>query len=637
MIFPVNPMTSSITSSISIPVALIGAVAQFGLGLLLLAFFSRMPDYGGHRALIKAWMWVWLAYVLCTVGEALTAIQLLTGTELLPMTASVVGVTLALPFRWLFLSLVVAAAWQSGGQRVTGSRYQSMILAVPTVAFLLSLSLQQGLLLTLELLAVPMILFAGIQLVVRSKNEQRNRGLATLAVAMFGFALLRVPQLLIETTLKPGWVSFELDNMITMISPWADLISLVVLASGVVLLILQDSVIQASDERETFERKVAEAEKMVAMGRVMSGVAHELNNPLSVVLGQAEQLAEKGSEGDAAKSSVELIHQNAIRARHIVRDLLTFVRRPQDSSEATALRPLVDSILRLQSAFLREREVKLEVDIPESITVHGSPVALEQVFGNLIDNAVFAAGVRGTVWLRATTDGDSVELRVEDSGAGVAEEHLDRLFEPFFTTKSIGQGTGLGLSLAKGILEQHGGTLVFENRPREGVGASMIARMPLPRDGDVLRQSADGGTGSTQDDWRQIGRKSGVLVVDDEPAVRSTIVRILGAWDWSAREASSVDEALVVLRGLADEDLPAAILCDMKMPEKDGAEFYKILEETHPALSHRMVFVTGNALEAGTAEFLAKSGRQVVEKPFTIEELAQALERSIGALVVAEG
>jgi two-component system NtrC family sensor kinase len=381
----------------------------------------------------------------------------------------------------------------------------------------------------------------------------------------------------------------------------------------------------AEAERERFERRVAESEKMLAIGRVVSGVAHELNNPLAVVLGQSEQLVD-GASAEELRDGLRLINEQAHRARHIVRDLLAFVRPREDRREPVDLAELARRVLASQEGEARSHGVTMSIEVPAiPPVVLADRLGLEQVVVNLIDNAMDAAGSGGQVRVLVGREDGRGCLTVEDDGVGVPDAICDRIFEPFFTTKPTGQGTGLGLAVSLGLLEHLGGSLVLENHPAAGIGARFVVRLPSASEHET--SAATGSRASTVAPTTVSvpeGLQPVVLVIDDEPAVRSTLARIFTRWGWTVREEGDAAEAL---RRLGTDGEPAVILCDLKMPGMSGSEFYASLQARAPALATRVVFVTGDVVEPDTAQFLATAGRDVVEKPFTIAEIARTVEQ----------
>ncbi|MGH7522838.1 MAG: ATP-binding protein, partial [Gemmatimonadales bacterium] len=252
----------------------------------------------------------------------------------------------------------------------------------------------------------------------------------------------------------------------------------------------------------------------------------------------------------------------------------------------------------------------------------------EQILVNLIDNGLDAAGPEGSVHVSVATAGTHVEIVVEDSGHGAAPDVVRRVFEPFFTTKGPGQGTGLGLAVSRELAENHGGTLTFLNRPGPGIGARLVLAFPAGRAGvlpDVARVSAPFPSPPAPSE----SAGAGVMLIDDERAVRATLSRMFDRAGWHVREADGGAAALLWLLNAADADTPAVILCDLKMPGMSGQEVYDRVLEARPVLAPRFIFVTGDVVESISNGFIADSGRDVVEKPFTIAEIADAVDRVI--------
>ncbi|HEY4102060.1 MAG TPA: ATP-binding protein [Gemmatimonadales bacterium] len=379
-------------------------------------------------------------------------------------------------------------------------------------------------------------------------------------------------------------------------------------------------------EREEFERKMAESEKMMAIGRVVSGVAHELNNPLAVVLGESEQLAETAPGGEV-RTGLRMIHEQANRARHIIRDLLAFVRHRDDQREEINPVHLVERTVATLRPVAEARSVTLTADIPDRMhAIRVDPAAIEQVLVNLIDNAFDAVPAGGAVRVRIRIAGDRVELIVDDTGPGIPDELVGKVFEPFYTTKETGRGPGLGLSVSFGIAEQHDGSLRLENRPASGIGARFI--LSLPSAGPVADTTPAMKRPFPSPPLRD-GKAAEVMLIDDEPAVRATLAKLFARTGWQVRQAASGHEAIEWLAQVSDSDAPVVILCDLKMPGMGGQEFHREISRTRPALAKRVIFVTGDAVESVSSGFIAASGCQVVEKPFTVAEIARAVSTTV--------
>ncbi len=234
--------------------------------------------------------------------------------------------------------------------------------------------------------------------------------------------------------------------------------------------------------RET-ERALRQAEKLATVGQLISGVAHELNNPLSAILLFAEELLGSERPEDEAEA-LTIIAQQAQRSRGIVRDLLAFVRSRDVTRAPVCAETMLLRIARTLSPQICELGAELHVDVTARETIHVDQTGIEQVVTNLVMNAAQAAGRGGNVWLTGNEEPNGFAIVVEDDGPGIPASVLPQIFDPFFTTKPMGQGTGLGLSVSMGIVQQHGGTIVAENRGTDGGmsprGARLTVRLPAP-------------------------------------------------------------------------------------------------------------------------------------------------------------
>jgi len=402
-------------------------------------------------------------------------------------------------------------------------------------------------------------------------------------------------------------------------------------ASGGVA-IIRDLTVQEQEraERERFERQVAESEKMLAIGRVVSGVAHELNNPLMVVLSQSEQLGFVRHDAET-ESGIRMIKEQALRARHIVRDLLAFVRPAPRVPAPMDLVELAEDMTAVQAPRAGGRGCQIVLRVPtERVVVLADRLGMEQVVTNLIENAVDATGAGGTVTVAVVSHGTNGELTVEDSGGGVEVQHLDQIFEPFFTTKGVGQGTGLGLPVSRGLVEQVGGTMRLENRPAQGIGARFVVSFPLTDPLTLVSpvpEQEQAAAGMPQVVRGPDGAVLPVVIIDDQPAVRRTMRAIFERWQWPVVVLESSPEALTFLTSPdVGPHSAAVIVCDLRMPILSGQELFRQVAATMPELAERFVFVTGDVVEPETAAFLTEVGQPVVEKPFTFEELSRAVQ-----------
>lgn len=368
---------------------------------------------------------------------------------------------------------------------------------------------------------------------------------------------------------------------------------------------------RSAEELSRQREKVHQREKLAALGSLLAGVAHELNNPLSVVVARSVMLEEQGDP--ATRTAAIKIRTAAERCARIVRTFLAMARQQPPERASVRIADVVEAALEITGYALRTNGIEVELDLGVGIPrISADRDRLHQVLMNLIINAQQALQERPSPrrlavnsWYDATAD--TVCLRVSDNGPGIPQELRTRIFEPYFTTKPTGVGTGVGLSVSLGIVEAHGGSLTVDC-PVSG-GAAFTVVLPAGT------EPAVGATMRTVE-LRQVDRRS-ILIVDDEAEVRETLAEILGRAGHRVITAASGREALQRL-GEARYD---AIMTDMRMPELDGRDLYREIERRWPEQARRVVFVTGDTLTTSLREFAAQCGRPVIEKPFLPSEV----------------
>jgi PAS domain S-box-containing protein len=407
---------------------------------------------------------------------------------------------------------------------------------------------------------------------------------------------------------------------------------------GGFVLILRDRTdrVLFEEERERARAQLAQTARLETIGRMVSGVAHELNNPLTAILAFAQDLlGQSRNPGDT--EALTTIVQQSQRCRAIVLDLLTFARSKRDDREPVSPLAVVRRVLPAVERQATAREVRLEVQVSNDLPrLEASPSGMEQVLTNLVVNAIQAVRPGGRVTVKAKVADRFLLLTVEDDGPGIPPEVMPRLFEPFFTTKGPGEGTGLGLSVSHAIVEQHGGTLTAENRNPGERGARFTVRLPymdrrsaarttpeLPRT-DVL--PAAPGT--------ERARRR-VLVVDDEGPIRVAIRRYLERKGWVVEEAGDGRQALELL-GLDPDSRPRtdfydAIVTDLKMPGLSGIELHDRLAAVSPESVAKLVMITGDTASPDAAEFVGRLRQPLIQKPFDMRTLADLLDRIVPA------
>jgi signal transduction histidine kinase/CheY-like chemotaxis protein len=365
-------------------------------------------------------------------------------------------------------------------------------------------------------------------------------------------------------------------------------------------------------ERREMQLRVQTNDRMVALGTLASGVAHEINNPLAYVLTNVELAQSQAREGDVEGVTRHLAEASeaCVRAAKIVADLKGFSQSP-GSTTAVNLRAVVDSSRRMMSHLLVDRRV-FRCSVASDVWVRADETKLCQVVLNLLLNAAEAcvgAGAEAVIDVSSNLHAQSVVLRVEDTGVGMPEPVVSRIFDPFFSTKGPRQGTGLGLSISHRIVQQLGGSIEVESR--EGLGSTFLVELPIaasPGDEPAVAEST------------HRKERARVLIVDDEPGLAEAFGMSLPRHDTSI--ATSGVEALAAL----DAGVFDVIVCDMSMPEMDGPQLHEALQQSDPDMAARMVFVTGGAFTTEAHEFLRDRADVTLYKPASAKALAELVE-----------
>jgi two-component system NtrC family sensor kinase len=369
-----------------------------------------------------------------------------------------------------------------------------------------------------------------------------------------------------------------------------------------------------TQERE-MRLRLMESDRLAAVGELVAGVAHEVNNPLSSISAFA-QLLLRDELTPAHRESIEVIRSETMRASQVVKDLLTFARRSEPQREPLDLNAVVARTLRLRQYQFAEASVRVEQELaPELPAVLGDARQLQQVCLNLVTNAVHAMAEKGggTLTLRSSHAGGNVMLEVIDTGPGINPGARAHIFEPFFTTKGEGEGTGLGLSVSYGIVKAHGGAIeVVESGP-----GGTTFRVSLPA------VSAQADPRSTPAAALPVLRSplAGIrlLFVDDEPALRSGMEAFGRLRGFTVLTAVDGAEALSRTRAPGVD----AVVCDLRMPGMDGYAFHDQLRAERPGLAARTVFVTGDVVSNETRDTVLR--QPVLAKPFSFDQVEEAV------------
>jgi PAS domain S-box-containing protein len=378
--------------------------------------------------------------------------------------------------------------------------------------------------------------------------------------------------------------------------------------------------VRADAELQVQRETLYQRERLAAMGSLLAGVAHELNNPLAVVVGRSIMLEEMATE-PRVRSGLQKVRIAADRCARIVKTFLAMARERGQNKTSVKVEEIIEAALDVVDYSLRTTDIEVTRDFaPDLPTLYADADQLHQVFMNLFVNAqqalAAAPGPRG-LRIEASTcaDGLSVRVVVSDSGPGIPADVRARIFDPYFTTKAIGKGTGVGLSISQGIVEAHHGMLLEQSDP--GAGARFVLTLPVAR-ADDLQGPPRPVAQYTAPELEQ--RR--VLVVDDDEEVRETLAEILVRTKHEVDLCASGSAAAAQLE-ISDYDV---IISDLRMQDGDGPALYRELVAHWPHLVERLVFVSGDDLSADLRRFLAEVGRPLIAKPFTpaTVELAMA-------------
>jgi PAS domain S-box-containing protein len=379
------------------------------------------------------------------------------------------------------------------------------------------------------------------------------------------------------------------------------------------------------DETRDIYHQLLQAEKMAALGQTISGVAHELNNPLATILSWAERLSDRPTVDEAVRRGLETILSESERAARIVRNLLTFARKRQTTRAMVDVNQVVRETLALRAYEQRVTNVSvidaLAAGLPQ---VFADGHQIQQVLLNLIINAeqaMLSSTGRGILVARSWHDApnESVIVEINDDGPGIPDEVQPKIFDPFFTTKEVGKGTGLGLTVAYAIVQEHGGRIRLESAA--GKGASFYVELPVTGAKPATAPSSPPRFHATP----APATGAAILVVEDEAALATAVIDALGDAGYVVEHAADGEQALKKVTERAFD----AVVCDLKMPRVDGKTFFRTLTTVSPALSKHVVFVTGDVAGTDAEAFLQESRCRWLAKPFRLADLLKAVRETL--------
>jgi signal transduction histidine kinase len=374
-------------------------------------------------------------------------------------------------------------------------------------------------------------------------------------------------------------------------------------------------------EQERMQRHLIQSEKLASLGETIAGIAHEINNPLTSILTNAQLLALRRG-GAADDASINAIVLEAKRTADLVKNLLAFSRKESKRREVIGVNELIKQAVNLKRYQLRVNNVQLiaePCDISHPVLVTAQQ--MQQVLLNLLNNAEQALSKidrPGVIRVEAGRRGERVYISVSDNGPGIPAHVMPFIFDPFFTTKNLGEGTGLGLSIAHTLIENHGGTISARSEP----GHTMFTiELPLARSPQLVSESRETQPLPTPP-ARRSKRLGKVLVVDDEAPIVEAICDFLDLQNIAVDKANDGEEALKLL----SKSRYDAIISDIRMPGLDGIQLYERASSLQPAYRNRFLFMSGDMVRENTQSFVSSVPCACLSKPFPLQVLFQHLK-----------
>lgn len=381
---------------------------------------------------------------------------------------------------------------------------------------------------------------------------------------------------------------------------------------------LERKVIERTAKLELAQKELLQSAKLASLGQLVSGVAHEINNPLTAILGFTEVVLGRPGIDAATLPPLRTIREEALRLKNVVANLSTFARRAPHRTQRLDVRTIIDRLVELREYHLRADNITLHVTRPpDSVWITADPDQLLQVLLNLLLNseqAIRDARDRGDIWIDCRVDGARASLTIRDNGTGMTPHVQERIFEPFFTTKPPGKGTGLGLAISHGIVQQHNGKIFVETKMGEGTVVRI--ELPVSNEQPVTQSSSNAAPKPAQ--APSVMRHA--LVIDDERGILEMVgdaLERIGCRVTLLHGSAEVEAAL-------QKDHFDVVLCDLKMPGQSGLDIYRLLCSKYSPLSTRFLLMTGNLADAQEhSDELASV--PILPKPFTLVRLREAV------------
>jgi PAS domain S-box-containing protein len=353
---------------------------------------------------------------------------------------------------------------------------------------------------------------------------------------------------------------------------------------------------RAEEEKGQLEQKAQVASRLASVGEMAAGIAHEINNPLTSVIGYSQLLSERDDMPEDVRMDLKAIDEGAQRVAGIIKRLLTFARQTRPERTLANVNELITNTLDLRAYHLRTNNIRVTTELAADLPITtADPAQLQQVFLNIIVNAETAmklARGKGKLLIKTEEVNGIIRISFKDNGPGIARENLARIFDPFFTTREVGQGTGLGLSICHGIIAEHKGKIWVESEM--GKGSTFIVELPIVVESTRLEMVEPAGKKP------QKVPRAKILVVDDEPSTLEFLSRLLKRY--------------------------SLILLDIKMPGASGIELYGRMQKIAQSFAERVIFITGDIMGTDTEAFLSRTKAPYITKPFDVNQLKERIE-----------
>jgi len=382
---------------------------------------------------------------------------------------------------------------------------------------------------------------------------------------------------------------------------------------------------QAEAEAHHLRKKAEISSRLASVGEMAAGIAHEINNPLTSVLGFSELLLQQQDLPDEIKDQVKYIAEGSNRVKEIVKRLLTFSRQAIPYKTNLDIHELIDTTLALRAYVHKTANIEIVKEYTAGLPwLTVDPSQIQQVIMNIIVNAEYSiktAHSTGRLIITTKRVNNQVYISFEDNGAGMSEQTLAKLFSPFFTTKDPGEGTGLGLSISRSIILDHGGTLEAESVL--GKGAAFIITLPITPQSKEPVPAVETKTSAK----KPANLKASVLVVDDEQSIRSLIKNILAKNGHAVEGTGNPGEVMLKLEKSSYD----IVLIDIRMPGMSGTDLYTELKTKWPDLARRVIFITGDTSDFVTRKFLEEHNLPYIAKPFDQDALVAKVNELLGS------